>query len=66
MAPLPHQEHRKKWEKKIRNTQHKFYDSLQNGGFPGCNSGKEPLANVGDIKDRFSPWVGKIPWRRVW
>ena len=21
---------------------------------------KDPLANVGDIKDRFNPWVGKI------
>ena len=27
---------------------------------------KNPAANVGDIRDRFSPWVGKIPWRRAW
>ena len=23
-------------------------------------------ANVGDIRRRFSPWVGKIPWKRAW
>ena len=23
-------------------------------------------ANAGDIKDRFDPWIGKIPWRRKW
>ena len=23
-------------------------------------------ANVGDKKDMFGPWVGKIPWRRKW
>ena len=24
-------------------------------------------ANAGDIRrHRFSPWVGKIPWRRAW
>ena len=22
-------------------------------------------ANTGDIRDRFDPWVGKIPWRRA-
>ena len=33
---------------------------------------KNPLANTGDIRDagdmrrRFHPWVGKIPWRRAW
>ena len=26
---------------------------------------KNPLANAGDIRDRFSPWVGKIPWRSI-
>ena len=25
-----------------------------------------PLANAGDMRCRFSPWVGKIPWRRKW
>ena len=22
-------------------------------------------ASTGDIRDRFSPWVGKIPWKRA-
>ena len=30
-------------------------------GFPGGSAGKESAFNVGD---GFSPWVGKIPWRR--
>ena len=27
---------------------------------------KNPLANAGDIRDGFDPWVEKIPWRRAW
>ena len=27
---------------------------------------KNPPANAGDMRLRFDPWVGKIPWRRVW
>ena len=28
---------------------------------------KNPSANEGDVKRLgFDPWVGKIPWRRVW
>ena len=27
---------------------------------------KNPLANTGDMRCRFDPWVGKIPWSRVW
>ena len=27
--------------------------------------GKEPACNVGDTRDSFDPWVGKIPWRRA-
>ena len=23
-------------------------------------------ANAGDVRHRFDPWVGKIPWRRAW
>ena len=23
-------------------------------------------ANSGDMRHRFNPWVGKIPWRRAW
>ena len=26
----------------------------------------KPTDNSGDIRDRFSPWVGKIPWKRTW
>ena len=22
--------------------------------------------NAGDVRQRFDPWVGKIPWRRAW
>ena len=31
-------------------------------GFPG-SSDKESTCNAGDT---FSPWVGKIPWKRDW
>ena len=27
---------------------------------------KSLIANAGDERDRFNPWVGKIPWRRAW
>ena len=27
---------------------------------------KNPLANAGDVKHGFSPWVRKIPWRGTW
>ena len=36
-------------------------------GYPGGNSGKEPVCQWGRHKRcRLSPWVGKIPWRRAW
>ena len=35
------------------------------GGFPDGASGKEPPCQRRRTKRRqFSPWVGKIPWRR--
>ena len=34
-------------------------------GFPGGAVVKNPPANAGDARDRFDPWVGKIPWRRA-
>ena len=34
-------------------------------GFPGGVVVKNPPANAGD-RQRFSPWVRKIPWRRAW
>ena len=36
-------------------------------GFPGGTSGKEPTCQCRRHKRyEFDPWVGKIPWRRVW
>ena len=26
---------------------------------------KNLLANAGDIREGFNPWVGKVPWRRM-
>ena len=34
--------------------------------FPDGTSGQEPVADSGDLRCRFDPWVGKIPWRRTW
>ena len=34
------------------------------GSFPGGSDGKESAGNAGD--SGFDPWVGKIPWKRVW
>jgi len=34
-------------------------------GFPGGPDGKESAHNTcGSFG--FDPWIGKIPWRRVW
>ena len=27
---------------------------------------KNPPARAEDMRCRFDPWVGKIPWRRAW
>ena len=27
---------------------------------------KNPPANAGDMRGRFDPWMGKIPWSRKW
>ena len=36
-------------------------------GFPGGASGKKPTCQCRRCNRRgFDPWVGKIPWRRVW
>ena len=41
--------------------------SFKFGGFPGGISGKEPTCHCRRCKRHgFSPWVGKIPWRRAW
>ena len=28
--------------------------------------GRNPPVNAGDMRLRFNPWVGKVPWRRKW
>ena len=33
-------------------------------GFPAVASGREPACQC--RRNRFDPWVGKIPWRRAW
>ena len=33
-------------------------------GFPGGSVVKNPLANAGDRRCKFSLWLGKIPWRK--
>ena len=41
-------------------------DTLLHQGFPGGNSGKEPICQCRRHKTRVDPWVGKISWRRAW
>ena len=48
-----------------------LHHSLQSAGnslpgLPWWLSSKESTCSTGDIRDRFDPWVGKIPWRRAW
>ena len=36
-------------------------------GFPGGTGGEEPPCQCRKLKRlRLDPWVGKIPWKRVW
>ena len=37
-------------------------------GFPGGTSGKKKnlSAKARDMRHKFDPWVGKIPWRKEW
>ena len=39
---------------------------LEKWGFPGGAGGKEPACQCRRCRDRFDPWVKKIPWRRAW
>ena len=40
---------------------------MDDWGFPGGTSGKEPTCQCRRHKiHRFDPWVWKIPWRRAW
>ena len=44
-----------------------FYWSIVDLCFPGSTSSKEPTCQSRrHKKNRFKPWVGKIPWRRAW
>ena len=44
-----------------------LYTLNKSRGFPGGASGKEPACQCRRHKrNRFDPWVGKIPWRRAW
>ena len=39
--------------------------NIQFWGFPGGSSGKEPINQCRrNMRLRFDPWVGTIPWRR--
>ena len=43
------------------------FTALGYSGFPGRTSGKKPTCQCRiRRRHRFSPWVGKIPWRRAW
>ena len=35
-----------------------------NRGFPGGASGENPAVQCRRLRDKFDPWVRKIPWRR--
>ena len=40
---------------------------IENVGFPGGASGKEPAyQNKRQRRRGFNPWIGKIPWSRKW
>ena len=40
---------------------------MESNHFPSGSSGKEPTCQWGRLRRwRFSPWGGKIPWRRKW
>ena len=43
------------------------FTALGYSGFPGRTSGKKPECQCRIRRiHRFSPWAGKIPWRRAW
>ena len=44
-----------------------LYHLSHQGSFPGGARGKEPTCQCRRQKrQKFKPWVGKIPWRREW
>ena len=59
------------WNEERGRHQSKVTQRLSGGcgstqGFPGGSSAKDPASNAGGIRQGFCPWVGKIPWSRVW
>ena len=40
-----------------------IYQAIQERSFPGASRGKESTCNA---RDRFDPWVEKIPWKKKW
>ena len=42
------------------------YDLRRCMGFSGVSVIKNLSVNAADMRPEFDPWVGKIPWRRVW
>ena len=52
---------------KNQNFQTIFLGNIVTKGLPGLCSGKESACQCRKCKkSRFSPWVGKVPWRRKW
>ena len=44
-----------------------YANILDNLGFPGGASGKEPICHSrGPKRCRLDPWVKKMSWRRAW
>jgi len=35
-------------------------------GFPSGSVVKNSSVNAGNMRCKFDPWIGKIPWRRAW
>ena len=41
-------------------------DNKTHRGVPGGSGVKNLLASAEDLRLRFHPWVGEIPWRKAW
>ena len=79
MEKLPHKEEVDRWQRSVREDHNiaelynlpreraVFCGGVGEGWLPRWRSGKEPTCQCRRWKRcRFSPWVGKIPWRRKW
>ena len=45
---------------------HLFNFSMHNKASQVALAVKNPPANARDMSQEFDPWVGKVPWGRVW